>query len=488
MGQKGLIKNILLISAVILVVVLAAALAYIKNHSDDKENAGAKPASQVASEKIRANKENTQALVGRPDATGKPVDGPGAKAAKPGADGVEKSDEDAEAAAIADMQAKVKQIQSFRQAPTAEAVKILANYLGGQEDLVLHREALDTLGFIGRNNEELKAQVLGVLLERAGDSAYYYRGDALITASLVGDREALFPVIEQFIEEPGDDGKGFAVRAMAMMSLPGCSECVGYLEKILAETDDEQIVKNSAKILSDIGTPEALGLLEQELLSTQDAKQQSTAAWAIALKNDSSSNQVLINAIENNALGDEAMAAIAKSNAAADIYGELLKKENVSNDNLISYLGLIGTYSTYAPKQVRTSLVESIKPLLSSGNAAVEKAAIEALGKVGAGTDQTAALAPKLESGSFEIQQATLQAYKEFMTPSTYKPLIKLWYDDDEQIRRTAFFMSSMFVNTSDLPELEKAANHKDPFIRKQSAVLMKNLVAAQRITGGAAN
>ena len=488
MGQKGLIKNILLITAVIVVVVLAAALAYIKNHSDDKENAGAKPASQVASEKIRAKKENTQALAGQPAATVKPVDGPGAKAAKPGADGVEEPGEDAEAAAIADMQAKVKQIQSFRQAPTAEAVKILANYLGSQEDLVLHREALDTLGVIGSTNEELKAQVLGVLLERAGDSAYYYRGDALITASIVGDREALFPVIEQFIEEPGDDGKGFAVRAMAMMSLPGCYECVGYLEKILAETDDEQIVKNSAKILSDIGTPEALGLLEQELLSTQDAKQQATAAWAIALKNDSSNNQVLIDAIENNALEDEAIAAIAKSNAAADIYGELLKNENVSNDNLISYLGLIGTYSTYAPKQVRTSLVESIKPLLSSGNAAVEKAAIEALGKVGAGTDQTAVLAPKLESGSFEIQQATLQAYKEFMTPSTYKPLVKLWYDDDEQIRRTAFFMSSIFVNTSDLPELEKAANHEDPFIRKQSSVLIKNLVAAQKITSGAAN
>ena len=484
MGQKGLVKNILLITAVIVVVVLAAALAYLKNHYDDKENARAKPASQVASEKIRARMENRPALAGRPDATGKP----GAKASKPGADGAKEPGEDAEAAAIAEMQAKIKQIQSFRQAPTAEAVKILANYLSGQEDFVLHRETLDTLGVIGRNNEELKEQVLAVLLERAGDSAYYFRGDALITASLVGDREALFPVIEQFIEEPGDDSKGFAVRAMAMMSLPGCHECVGYLEKILAETDDEQIVKNSAKILADIATPEALGLLQQELLSTQDAKQQATAAWAMALKNDSSNNRVLIDAIENNALGDEALAAIASSNAAADIYAELLKNENVSNDNLISYLEQIGTYSTYAPKQVRTSLVESIKPLLSSGNAAVEKAAIEAIGKVGAGTDQTAVLAPKLESGSFEIQQATLQAYKEFMTPSTYKPLIKLWYDNDEQIRRTAFFMASIFVNTSDLPELEKATNHEDPFIRKQSAVLVKNLVAAQKITSGAAN
>jgi HEAT repeat protein len=488
MGQKGLIKNILLITAVIVVVVLAATLAYLRNYSDDEENAPAKTASQVASEKIRANMENSQAIAGRPDATGKPVAGPGAKASKPGADDGKKSGEDAKAAELDELRAKIQQILSFRQAPTAEAVKILANYLNSQEDVALHRETLDTLAVIGANNEELKEQVLNVLLEKAQDSAYYLRGDALITAALVGDREALFPVIDQFIEDPGDDGKGFAVRAMAVMSLQGCYECVGYIEKILAETDDEQIQRNSAKILSDIGTPEALGLLEQELMSTKDDKQQATAAWALALKNETSSNQILIDAIENDALGNEALAAIAKSNAAADIYGELFKNENVSNDNLVFYLGQIGDYSTFAPKQVRTALVESIKPLLSSGNAQVEKAAIEALGKVGAGIDQSAALAPKLESTNFEIQQATLQAYKEFMTPSNYKPLIKLWYDDDEKIRRTAFFMSSIFVNTSDLPELEKAENHEDPFIRKQSAILVKNIVATQKSTSGTAN
>jgi len=58
-----------------------------------------------------------------------------------------------------------------------------------------------------------------------------------------------------------------------------------------------------------------------------------------------------------------------------------------------------------------------------------------------------------------------------------------LWYDKDEKIRRTAFFLSSPFLNHSDLEDLEKAKKHSDELISKQSERIVKQLDLQDKIT-----
>jgi len=98
------------------------------------------------------------------------------------------------------------------------------------------------------------------------------------------------------------------------------------------------------------------------------------------------------------------------------------------------------------------------------------------MAKAGASTDQTPAIAPKLQSEDFLVQGAALQAFMQYCTPKTYTPLKGLWYDNNEQIRRTAFFFSEAFLNISDLPDLEKATTHSDELISKQAKLMIKHL------------
>ena len=114
--------------------------------------------------------------------------------------------------------------------------------------------------------------------------------------------------------------------------------------------------------------------------------------------------------------------------------------------------------------------------LLDSSDPEIVAAAAEAVGKVQASEDQTAALEKSLSSDNFLVQEKALYAYAQYCTPATYKPLTALYWDNDEKIRRTAFFLSSAFLNSSDRPILEKATTHEDAFIAKQSKILLNNI------------
>ena len=486
MGQSRLSKNNLLVAGAILLVCVAVTFAYLKMRGN--EGARIATADHAKTGQPAGTKTDSKSPAGRlspsRDTIGQQPSGAGSQDSKPGTADPAKQEEDAEAAALEARtvtQAKMQDMLGFRQAPTAEAVEILTKYLDDQ-DRAVQSEALDTLGVIGQMDSELKETIRGVLLVKATDQDYPLRGEALITAAFLGENEALFPVIEDYIAEPGDDGKRYAVRAMVF--LPQCVNCTGLVEQVLAATDDKEIRKTALKILSDGGTPQGVALLEQEL-SSKDAQQQASSAWALAVKNDSAYNRILSDAMARDELDYEALRIIATSAAAPEVFGTVLQSENTSNASLKAYLNLLADNTSLASREVRNGVAESIKPLLKSSDANIQTAAIEALGKVHPSDDQTEALEPALESGSFEVQQAALNAYRTYMTPKTYKPLIKLWYDDDQKIRRTAFALSSAFLNTSDIPDLEKATSHSDQLIAKQSKLTLKQIRDMASIRGG---
>jgi hypothetical protein len=74
------------------------------------------------------------------------------------------------------------------------------------------------------------------------------------------------------------------------------------------------------------------------------------------------------------------------------------------------------------------------------------------------------------------VRGAALEAFMPYCNQNSYKELIKLWSDEDEKIRRTAFWLSQMFVNKSDLEALQKATTSKDQYIAKTAQKVVHNL------------
>ena len=367
---------------------------------------------------------------------------------------------------------RIEAILSLREQPSAEAVLLLERFLDDAERAVVS-EAIDTLGYIGLNsvNEVLKGQVREVLLEKAQDKEFASRGDALIAGAMLGEDDRTFQLIGEYIAEDGDTGTGFAVRALSFLTGPGS---VPYLAEILKKTKEPEVSKSAFALLSKIGTPEALGMVAGELSSRREANQVNSA-WALSRKNDAVSNAMLLDAVGDNKLSEAALGVIAASPAAAAVFGEVLN-QNIAKEDRLYYLDVLSLYSSNAPGEVRNQVAEAIKPLMNSTDEDIRVAAIQAMGKVGAKEDHSDALAEHFDDSSFLVRGAALQSFMQYCSPSTYKPLIKLWNDKDEKIRRTAFFFSEIFMNKSDLEALQQATTHSDEFIAKHSALMIKHL------------
>ncbi len=380
----------------------------------------------------------------------------------------------------ADIAKRIQAVQALREHLSPEAVALLAKFLNDPEQAVVS-EAIDTLGFIGISsaNEVLKKQVLDVLLEKAKDKEFASRGAALIAGAMLGENDRTFQLIGEYISEEGDTGTGFAVRALSFLAGPAC---VPYLSEIIRKTQGSDVLKNAFALLAKIGTPEALEVLSNDLNSRREANQVNSA-WALSRKRDGASNVMLLDAVRGNKLPESALGVIAASPAAADVFGEALNG-NIPKDDKLYLLGVLSLYSINAPGEVRNQIAETIKPLMNSSDPDLKVAAIQAMGKVGAKTDQSEALAEQFDDDSWLVRGAALQSFMQYCSPSSYKPLIKLWNDENEKIRRTAFFFSEIFMNTSDLEALKKATTHSDEFIAKHSQLMIKHLTQVK--TGAA--
>jgi HEAT repeat protein len=367
--------------------------------------------------------------------------------------------------------ARVQTVLSIRNYPSPEAVDILSRFLDDKDAAVVS-EAIDTLGVIGLDSE-VKDLVLELLEEKARDKEFSARGQALITASMLGEDDRMLPVISDYISEGDDTGRDVAVRAMAFIASP---ECIPYLRKLLDESRDSEVHRNALHILTKIDTPEAFSILNGQLISS-DEEMQTASAWAISAHNSSEFNEVLKEAISDNTLKKGAVSVVATSPAAPAVFSELLQDDDIEKGDKISWLKILAENTIDSPSSVRSGVASAVEPLLNSNERDLEIEAIKTLGELGAEIDATAqVLAPKFKSNSLDVRKAALEAYYSYCTPNTYKRLETLWWDKDENIRRSAFSLSEGFFDSSDRKVLENTTKHTDEFISKQSKSILEQL------------
>jgi hypothetical protein len=195
----------------------------------------------------------------------------------------------------------------------------------------------------------------------------------------------------------------------------------------------------------------------------------------LSIKNNADSNAMLVEAVSGNKLSESALSVIATSAAGHAVFRGVFGLNLAKEDKLYA-LGVICEYANGASGSVRNQMAEVIKPMIKSDDPELKLAAIEAMGKVGVKTDQGPTLAEEFNSSDFMVRGAALEAFIPYCTQSSYKELTKLWYDEDEKIRRTAFYLSQIFLNKSDLEDLKKATTSKDQFIAKTSQKVINNL------------
>lgn len=367
--------------------------------------------------------------------------------------------------------ARVQAVLSIRNYPSPEAVDILSRFLDDKDAAVVSG-AIDTLGVIGLDSK-VKDLVLNLLEEKARDKEFSARGQALITASMLGKDNRMLPVISDYISEGDDTGRDFAVRAISFIASP---ECIPYLRILMDESEDSEVHENALQILTKIDTPEAFSILNEQLISSDEEKQ-TTSTWAISVHNSSEFNEVLKEAIANNTLRKGAISVVAISPAAPAVFSELLQDDDIKKEDKIFWLKILAENTIDSPSSVRSGVASAVEPLLNSDDRNLEIQAIKTLGELGAEIDATAqVLAPKFKSNSLDVRKTALEAYYSYCTPDTYKKLDTLWWDKDENIRRSAFSLSEGFFDSSDREVLENATKHTDEFISKQSKSILEQL------------
>lgn len=366
--------------------------------------------------------------------------------------------------------ARVQAVLGLRKHPSPEAINVLLNFLNDKDSVVVS-EAIDTLGFIGLNSDTADL-VYEILEEKARDKSFALRGQALITAAMIG-KDRLLPLVSDLISEENDRAKDPAVRALSLIGSPAC---VRHLEVLLHKSDDPEIRRNAFNILAKIDTPEALDLLKEYVHSSNDRDQAATAL-ALSRLNRPELNEMLADEIQEKGLEKDILRALATSPAAPSIFGDLLQREDVEKEQKVSWLKTLAKYSSaYGPSERRRELKEAVEPLLDSPDATIQKEAIRAIAGIGA-EDTDKALIPKLESKDPEVRKETAFSLIGYVTPKNYKALLDLLWDDDQETRRIALMCIQQFVGESDRETLEKARDHPDELISKHVSILLDQVL-----------
>lgn len=374
-----------------------------------------------------------------------------------------------------DISARVQTVLGLREYPSQETVRLLSRFLDDKEFAVVS-EAVDTLGIIGLNDSisnKTKNLILNLLEEKARDKDFSAQDQALVTAALISRNNRMLPVISDYISEHKDTGRDSAVRAMSFIASP---ECIPYLRTVLDESENPDIHKNALRILVEIDTIDAYNEVVKQLMSL-DQEKQACSAWAFSLQNSPEFNEVLRSVIADHKLKREGLSVVATSKAAPAVFSELFQDDNIKNEDKISWLKVIAKNTVESPSAIRSGVASVVEPLLQSDDTDLEIQAIKTLGELGAEQDSAAqVLAEKFTSSNQEVRSVALEAFYSYCTPDTYKELQSLWWDQDENIRRTAFSMSENFLESSDIEVLEKATKHEDEFIIEHSRSILRQL------------
>lgn len=370
-----------------------------------------------------------------------------------------------------DVTVRVQAVMKLRKQFSRETVDLLARFLNDKESVVVS-EAIDTLGFIALNSE-FTDLIYDLLEEKARDKSFASRGEALITAAMLGNDSRILPVISEYAAEKDEYGEIFAARALSFVSDPAA---VPILKSLVTKTGDPEIMRIASDNLMRLDPTEAVSLLSEPALSS-DADKQAIIARAIAQRNIYEYNDALVDGMASGNFGKKTISAIAQSRSAADVFGEVLQRGDIDKEDKIAWLGILGESGLSAPGRSRADIVDAITPLLDSGDQDIEVATLKTMGNLG-GDEATGAeaVSEKFDSESVFVRGEALKAFIPYCTPRTYKPLLDLYWDKDQQIRRTAFFLSEQFLNESDREVLEKATTSEDELISKHAKIMMKNI------------
>jgi hypothetical protein len=367
----------------------------------------------------------------------------------------------------ADTSTRVRIVRQLRHEKSQAAIEILSSYLALDGNVTVVESALQSLAFIGKDSP-WEDEIYEIFLEKARDAHFIARGRALVIAAIFNkDDPRTLAVVSDFIseEDEGETGRRYASMALAAVASP---DCVAYLKKILDDTKDRDIQKNTLNTLSKIEGDEADEIL-QEKLYAEGTQAQLDTAWALSQDNHPRGHQMLSEALKNRILSKEALAVIARNPAGPALLEEALAANDFTKEEKIALLEIYNQNMQWATNAVRSGVLEAAKPLINSEDPDLQIQAIRAMG-VGFGNIEETVdiLMPKLQSTDTQIRKEALGAYRIYMTPDNYKPVLDMIWDEDEKIRRYALICAAEFIDESDQPLLEKALNHEDEFIRER--------------------
>ncbi|WP_320044823.1 HEAT repeat domain-containing protein [uncultured Desulfobacter sp.] len=365
-------------------------------------------------------------------------------------------------------------VLKLRSQPSEETIQRLEGYLN-DENMGIVAEAIDALAHVGMSSE-FKERVFNILKQKAADKYYPARSNALIAAAMFGMDEQFLPILSGLLEQKGEQGEEDMALALRSLSFVKSPKFLPYLNQIIAQSQNRQTQKMAYGIMARHDLVESNRFLK-EMLGSSNEQKQNNSTWALSRANKPKQNKILEDALTQNLLKKEAVALVASSPCAADVFGNILNNNAIKTDQKLYYLNVIAANTLNAGLKVRDGMKNALKPLLDSDNRKLKLEAIRTLGKVGGDVEDTAKLlAPELHSSDQEIKEQAFFAYSAYVSRKTYKPLLDLLWDDNEKIRRGAIAIAGNYADVSDAEQLMKALKHDDEFIKKQVKLILDKL------------
>lgn len=367
----------------------------------------------------------------------------------------------------------LKQMDSYRRNPSAEAISTLKSFLD-HENRVLALEAIEVMRFIALGGDQREA-VVEILKEKSMDPSYQLRDRALYAAAEIA-RDDILPIVAGYIENPDEqtqpEGYDVASRALAIIR---SQDTVPYLDDLLSKVKKHEIRRNCYDTLAAINSFESLSLLKAQLETAQGSDQIAGAA-ALAQTNDPEAIAFLTESIQAQQFSPKTMARLSASPAAPEIYDRLLNSDAVAENQKVELLDTIAEYSVEGNTKLREDMTDMLVEFIETSNVAeMRSRAIRAIGALGEER------APDIIESYFNSDDADLRkeaffSFVDYTSPNNYESLFDFLWDEDEKVRRTAMVSLQRFAGYEDIEILEKAAQHEDEFIRQHAGAMLSGL------------
>jgi len=373
----------------------------------------------------------------------------------------------------ADPAVRVQAVRNLRHEASEEAISILEGCFNDPSTLVI-KSALNSLAFIG-NSELFRDKVYEILESKAIDENFPERGLALVIAALFSGDDQLLPIISDYISADSDieDEKSANIRSAAKaLAAIGSPATVDLIEQILISTNDSSLQRLALNSLAKIDSPKAVDILQQQL-NNGNSSARLNSAIALAALNKAEYNNILAETLVTQEVDDEIVTAIAQSPASPAVFEKVFYENEIEKEELIQYLELLQDSMLSSINETRAGIMDTVEPMLNSGDPELEAEAIKLFGMGFGQLDTVEILEPKLQIADSKVREAAVYAYKTYVTEDSYKPLLNLIWDEDENIRRNALTFAKQYIDQSDYPILEKAINHEDEFIREQVSSIL---------------